>query len=37
MNLGETIKKTKLTPPSTIKATPTPIASNPDDVYPTSL
>jgi hypothetical protein len=31
-NLGETVKKTKVTPPSPIKATPTNIVSNPDDV-----
>jgi hypothetical protein len=31
-NLGETIKKMKVTPLSPIKATPTNIASNPDDV-----
>jgi hypothetical protein len=32
INLGETIKKTKFSPPSLIKATPTLIASNQDDV-----
>ncbi len=37
INLGETIKKTKFTPPSLIKATPTLIASNQDDVCPMSL
>jgi hypothetical protein len=37
INLGETVKKTKLTPPSPIKATPTLIASNQDDVCPTSI
>ncbi len=35
--LGETIKKTKFTPPSPIKAAPTTIASNPDDVSTTSV
>ncbi len=34
---GETIKKTKFTPPSQIKATPTTIVSNPDDVSTTSV
>jgi hypothetical protein len=37
INLGETIEKTKFTPPSPIKATPTLIASNQDDVIPTSF
>ncbi len=37
INLGETVKKTKFTPPSPMKATPTNIASNPDDLCPTSL
>ncbi len=36
-NLGETIKKTKVTPPSPIKATPTNIVSNPDDVCTMSV
>jgi hypothetical protein len=31
INLGETIKKNKFTPPCPIKATLTPIASNQDD------
>ncbi len=35
-SLGETVKKTKVTPPIPIKATPTNIASNPDDVCPMS-
>jgi hypothetical protein len=35
--LGETIKKTKFTPPSLVKATPTNIASDPDDVSTTSV
>jgi hypothetical protein len=37
INLGETIEKTKFTPPSPIKAIPTLIASNQDDVCPTSF
>jgi hypothetical protein len=37
INLEETIKKMKVTPPSPIKASPTNIASNPDDVCPTSV
>ncbi len=37
INLGETIKKTKFTPPSSIKANPTLIASNQDDICPTSF
>jgi hypothetical protein len=37
INLGKTLKKTKFTPPSPIKASPTPIASNQDDVCPTSF
>ncbi len=37
INLGETVKKTKVTPPSLIKATPTNNASNPDDVNSTSV
>jgi hypothetical protein len=32
LNLGETVEKTKLTPPSPLKATTTEIASNQDDV-----
>jgi hypothetical protein len=32
INLGETVKKTKFTPPSPMKATPTNIASNTYDV-----
>jgi hypothetical protein len=35
--LGETVKKTKFTPPSLIKATPTIIANNQDDVCLTSF
>ncbi len=35
--LGETFKKTKFTPPSSIRATPTTIASNPDDVSTMSV
>jgi hypothetical protein len=35
--LGETAKKTKFTPPSPIKAIPTTIASNPDDVSTMSV
>ncbi len=35
--LGETIKKTKFTTPSLIKATPTTIASDPDDVSTASV
>ncbi len=37
INLGNTIKKTKFTPPSPMNATPTLIASNPDDVCPASF
>ncbi len=37
INLGETVKKTKFTPPSLIKATPTLITSNWDDVCPMSF
>jgi hypothetical protein len=37
LKLGETIKKTKFDPPSPIKATPTEIASNQDDVHPMSF
>jgi hypothetical protein len=37
IKLGETVKKMKVTPPSPIKATPTSIASDPDDVCPTSV
>jgi hypothetical protein len=37
INLGETIKKIKFTPSSPIKATPTLIATNQDDVSPTSF
>jgi hypothetical protein len=37
INLGETIKKTKFTSPSPIKATPTLIASDHDDVHPISF
>ncbi len=37
LNLGETIKWSKFTPPNLIKATPTEIASNQDDVHPTSF
>jgi hypothetical protein len=37
INLGETVKKTKFTPPSLIKASPTLIASNQDDISPTSF
>ncbi len=36
-NLGETIKKAKVTPPSLIKATPANIASDPDGVCTTSI
>jgi hypothetical protein len=32
-DLEETVKKTKFTPPSPMKATPTSIASNPDEVW----
>jgi hypothetical protein len=35
--LGETIKKTKFTPPSPIKATPATIASNPDNINTASV
>ncbi len=37
INLGETVKKTKFTPPSPIKATPTNITSNPHDICPASF
>jgi hypothetical protein len=37
LKLGETIKRSKFTPPSLIKATPTEIISNHDDFYPTSF
>jgi hypothetical protein len=37
INLGESIEKTKFTPPSPIKATPTLIASNQDDICPMSF
>jgi hypothetical protein len=37
IDLGETVKKTKFIPPSPIKATPTNIASDPNDVCPTSV
>ncbi len=37
LNLGETVKRSKFTPPSPIKATPTEIASNQDDVCPVSF
>jgi hypothetical protein len=37
MKLGETINKTKFTPPSPIKAAPTTIASDSDDVSTTSV
>jgi hypothetical protein len=37
VNLGETIKKTKFSPPSPTKTTPTLIPSNPEDVCPTSF
>ncbi len=36
-NLGETVKQSKFTPPSLIKATPTEITRNQDDVHPTSF
>jgi hypothetical protein len=36
IKLGETIKKMKFTPPSPIKATPTSITGDPDDVCPMS-
>ena len=35
--LGETVEKTKFTPPSLIEAIPTTIASNPDDRSTTSV
>jgi hypothetical protein len=35
--LGETIKKGKFTPPSPIKATPTTVTSNPDDLSTTTV
>ncbi len=37
INLGETVKKMKFTPLCLMKATPTLIASNPDDICPTSF
>ncbi len=37
INLGKTIKKTKITPPSPIKETPTLTASYQDDICPTSV
>jgi hypothetical protein len=37
INLGETVKKTKFTPPSLIKAMPTLIASDQDDAWPMSF
>ncbi len=37
LNLRETVKKTKFTPPSQIKATPTTITSNSDDASTTSV
>jgi hypothetical protein len=37
INLGETVKKTKFTPPTPIKATPTLIASNQDHISLTLL
>ncbi len=37
VKLGETIKKTKFTPPSLMKATPTTIASDSDDVSTASV
>jgi hypothetical protein len=37
MNLVETLKKTKITPPSPMKATPNIIASNNNEVCPTSV
>jgi hypothetical protein len=37
INLGETVKKMRFTPPSPIKATPNTIASNSDDVSTTSV
>jgi hypothetical protein len=37
LGTAETFKKSKFTPPSPIKATPTIIASNQDDVCPTSF
>ncbi len=37
VKLGETIEKTKFTPPSPIKATPTTITSNSNDVSTTSV
>ncbi len=36
-DLGETVEKTKVTPPSLIKATPNTVASNTNDVCPTSV
>ncbi len=37
LNLGETVKRTKLTPPSPNKTTSNIIASNQDDIRPTSF
>ncbi len=37
LSLGETVKKTKFTPPCLIKATPTLITSTQDDVCPASF
>jgi hypothetical protein len=37
LNLGETVKKMKFTPPSPIKATPISIASNSNDISTTSV
>jgi hypothetical protein len=37
LNLGETIKKAKFTPPSPIKATPTTVASDSDEVSTLSV
>jgi hypothetical protein len=37
LNLGEIVKRSKFTPPSPIKATPTDIASNKDDIHPVSF
>ncbi len=37
INLGETIKKAKFSPPSLMTATPNTIASNANDMCPTSV
>jgi hypothetical protein len=37
INFGETVQKTKFSPPSPIKGTPTLVASNEDDVCSTSF